>query len=125
MKILWGVIIKGIVLGVEEYIKDAYNCNELYDGIKKIKPNSHKFNDLKNKINKKDSNTEFFTKFEKLILEEEGSVEKYLMIYYHSRNYLAHNNIDMDKFFWGEDRKKTVISNVMDSVMIVLYKLAT
>lgn len=120
-----GVIIKGIVLGVEEYIRDVYECRGLYDCLKEIKPNSHEFDGLKKKIGERDSNTIFFEKFEKLILDEEDSLEKYLMLYYHSRNYLAHNNIDMTKFFWGIDGKRTVIINVLDSIMIILYKLAT
>jgi hypothetical protein len=52
------------------------------------------------------------------------SLEKYLMVYYHSRNYLAHNNIDMNNFFWGDDGQRTVISNVIDSLLIILYKLS-
>ena len=43
----------------------------------------------------------------------------------HARNYLAHNNIDMTQFFWGSDGKRTIIINVLDTVMIILYKLET
>ncbi len=117
---IMGAIIKAIVLGVEEYVKMTVD-KEFFNSLNII--SSNKFESLKNIIcPNRDEN--FFNCFKKIISKED-SLEKYLMIYYISRNYLAHNNIDMDKFFWGEDRKQTVISNVMDSVMMVLYKLAT
>jgi len=115
-----GAIIKGIVLGVEEYVKLELD-REFFNGLNII--SSNKFESLKNKMCPKKENN-FFDCFNKIILEED-SLEKYLMIYYLSRNYLAHNNIDMTKFFWGDNGKKTVIINVMDSIMIILYKLAT
>jgi hypothetical protein len=80
---------------------------------------------LQKQINLYDSNELQLCKLENLILQEESSIEKYLMIYYHARNYLAHNNIDMNKFFWGEDGSRIIISNVIDSVMIILYQLET
>jgi len=53
----------------------------------------------------------------------EISLEKYLAIYYSTRNYLAHYNIDMNKFFWGEDGQRRIISNTISSVIIILYRI--
>lgn len=122
-EILVGSLIKTVVLGIEEIILEKFNSDSLFDCLKKFKVGSHKFSELQSKIQKNDSNEEFFEKLNALILDEENSLEKYLMIYYHSRNYLAHNNIDMNKFFWGEDGNRIVIATVIDSIMIILYKL--
>jgi len=122
---IMGALIKSIILGLEEYIKDTFQCKKLDKCIRKMKVGSHKFNGLENKISAEDSNNEFFVKLEEIIINEEDSLEKYLMIYYHIRNYLAHNNIDMEKIFWKDDCKRIIISSVMDAVMIILYKLET
>jgi len=121
-----GAMIKGVVLGIEEVLKDIFDCKDgLFDCLKQLKKGSHKFKKLQKQINLYDSNELQLCKLENLILQEESSIEKYLMIYYHARNYLAHNNIDMNKFFWGEDGSRIIISNVIDSVMIILYQLET
>ena len=122
-EILVGSLIKTVVLGIEEIILKKFNSDSLFDCLKKFKVGSHKFFELQSKIRNNGSNEEFFEKLNALILNEEDSLEKYLMTYYHSRNYLAHNNIDMNKFFWGEDGKRIVIATVIDSIMIILYKL--
>ena len=124
---LLSAITKGIVLGLEEYIRDKFN-KDGFDGLKQLLENNDvKVNNLtrlRNKINNQEANEVLLCKLEKIIVKEEDSLEKYLIIYYHARNYIAHNNIDMDKFFWGEDRQRTIISNVMDSIIIILYKLS-
>ena len=60
---------------------------------------------------------------DKLICDNEQSLEQYLAIYHASRNYLAHYNIDMNKFFWGVDEERRIISNTISSVIIILYKI--
>lgn len=122
---IMGALIKSIILGLEEHIKYKLNCQKLYSFLKSMKAGSHKFNGLKKKIDDEDSNDDFFIKFNAIIIDEEDSVEKYLMLYYHARNYLAHNNIDMTQFFWGDDGKRTIITNVIDAVIILLYQLET
>ena len=78
---------------------------------------------LKEKISDKDSKELQLCKLENIILKDEESLEKYLMIYYHSRNYVAHNNISMDKFFWGENGNRIIINATLDSIIIILYKI--
>jgi len=124
---IMGAWIKSIILGLEEHIGNKFDCKKkgLFECIKKMKVGSHKFSDLRNKISDKALPNEFFDKFKKIIIEEEDSLEKYLMLYYHARNYLAHKNIDMTQFFWGSDGKRTIIINVLDAVIIILYRLET
>jgi len=45
------------------------------------------------------------------------------MIYYHSRNYLAHNNIEIHKIFEIEGGIRVIIFNIICSILIVLYRL--
>lgn len=69
------------------------------------------------------SSDELLELLNELICDSEQSLEQYLAIYHASRNYLAHYNIDMDKFFWGADGQRRIISNTISSVIIILYKI--
>lgn len=127
-EIIMGAMIKGIVLGLEELIRDALGCSELdkfkfYDNcIKKLTPGSHQLKPYYEQIHSQMSNDDFFTQLES-ICNEEISLEKLLMVYYHTRNYLAHNNIDMERFFLGENASRKIITSVIDSVIVILYVL--
>lgn len=128
-ELVMSALIKATVLGIEEVIRYKFNCTErdklnLYDKcIKKICSGSHQLKPYYDLINPVMNNEDFFMKFDELC-KMTDSLEKFLMVFYHSRNYLAHNNIDMNNFFWGDDGQRTVISNVIDSLLIILYKLS-
>lgn len=55
MKLVLGAMIKAIVLGVEEIIKEKLQCNKLYDNLKKIKSGSHLFDTFRGLIGENDS----------------------------------------------------------------------
>lgn len=119
-----GAMIRAMVLSVEEIIKEKINKQKLFENLKKLKPNSHLFCGLKSLIDEDASGNLFFEQFSNLINDESESLEKYLMIYYHARNYLAHNNIDMEQFFRSENGRKNITHNVINSVMVTLFCLA-
>lgn len=121
-------MIKGLILGIEEILKESTLCskderNGLFCYLTKLTGNISNLKKLRNKITLKDSKELQLCKLENIILGVEESLEKYLMIFYHSRNYVAHNNIALDKFFWGEDGNRTIINGALDSIMIILYKI--
>jgi hypothetical protein len=121
---IMGAMIKSIVLGVEEVIKDITKEKKLYDGLKKLAPNKELLENYKIQENKDYvSGDELLDSIDRLIVENNQSLEQYLAIYHASRNYLAHYNIDMNKFFWGEDGERRIISNTIDAVIIILYKM--
>lgn len=124
--IVLGALIKAIVLEVEVLIKDTVDCVEdgLFECLKKLKSGSYEFKRIQKLIKNKDCDSEFFGKFKKLIKEEKDSLEKYLMIYYHSRNYLAHNNTDID-YLLEEENGKRVVGHILDSVIVTLHTLET
>ncbi|AFV97889.1 MULTISPECIES: hypothetical protein [unclassified Sulfuricurvum] len=127
-EVVMGAMIKGIVLGLEELIRDELDCSGadkfyFYEKcIKKLALGSHLLKPYYVLIEPHIANSDFFTKLEVLCHENE-SLEKLLMVYYHARNYLAHNNIDMDKFFWGDDGRRNIISNVLNAIIVILYRL--
>ncbi|MGD9552823.1 MAG: hypothetical protein AB7D96_01250 [Arcobacteraceae bacterium] len=119
-----GAIIKGMVLGVEEVIKDylqerklkkCLNCLAMDEKILE----SYIIEQYKDY----NSSDELLELLDKLICDTEQSLELYLAIYHASRNYLAHYNIDMNKFFWGEDGERRIIANTIKSVIIILYRI--
>jgi hypothetical protein len=118
-----GAMVKGIVLGVEEYIVDKFKEN-FFDSLMKLSDNQNELKLLRNKINDKDPNDLFLCKLENIILKKEDSLNKYLIIYYHARNYLAHNNIDMNQFFHGRDKDRIIVGSVIDAVIIIIYLLS-
>jgi len=126
-------MIKGIVLGIEEILIDSLRIKptELIDAIqskefienKRSRTNLNKLLE-RTKMPKNDFNNKiFFDTLNKFIEEEIDTFEKYVVIFHRTRNYLAHNNINMNKFFWGEDGQKIIISGVIDSVILILYRI--
>lgn len=114
----------GVILNVEELIRRKIPDNEklgLFDCLKKIKPNSHFLTALKNKIGEFDKGDTFFIKLHDIIETEKETLEKYLMIYYHIRNYMSHCIVDIEKLFYEKDRK--IITNVLNSITLILYYL--
>ena len=112
----------GVILNVEELIRRKIPDNEklgLFDCLKKIKPDSHLLTPLKNKIGEFDKGDTFFIKLHDIIDTEKETLEKYLMIYYHIRNYMSHCIVDIEKLFYEKDRK--IITNVLNSITLILY----
>ncbi|MDO8453369.1 MAG: hypothetical protein Q7S59_02215, partial [Sulfurimonas sp.] len=125
-EVVMGAIIKGIVLGVEEHIRDWLKSENIekkdfFKCIKRFKVSSHQFEPYYKMIQPNISNNDFFVQMKKLC-EENDSLEKYLMIYYHSRNYLAHNNINMFEFFVIENDTR-LIAILLDAITIIIYLL--
>ncbi|GEM_PF-6394448 len=147
-----GAMIKGVVLGIEEHIKNITISDSLPLQLEELSNYKKLFNSIRIKEKEHQNNGDkLLALIDELIEKRElkylrlnlkwsekthqsslypfqlkqNRLEKYLAIYYGARNYLAHNNIDMNKFFWGEDGNRRIISNVIDSVMIILYKLET
>lgn len=119
-----GAIIKGIVLGIEEHIKDFIQEPKklLIKCLEKLCDDIDLFDSIRLEIKDEDKNI-LLSNLNRVCLSDDISLEKYLSIYHNSRNYLAHNNINMSKFFFGDDGSRIIISNVMDSIIIILYKL--
>jgi hypothetical protein len=119
-----GAITRSIVLSVEEVIKDYKEERKLLRCLKSLSEDEKL---LKSYIIEEyedyNSSDELLELLDKLICDNEQSLEQYLAIYHASRNYLAHYNIDMNKFFWGEDGERRIISNTISSVIIILYKI--
>lgn len=118
-----GAMIKSIVLGVEEVIRDYIKIKELDKTLEVLSDNSKLFQEYRIKKNDFSSSNELLNLLDKSIIENTDSLELYLAIYYSARNYLAHNNIDMKKFFWGEDGERRIISKTISSVIIILYRI--
>ncbi|MDD2698341.1 MAG: hypothetical protein PHF17_06030 [Arcobacteraceae bacterium] len=121
---IMGAMIKSIVLGVEEIIKDYKEEKKLLKCLESLADDENLLNTyiIKQYVDYHSSD-ELLELLDKLISEKNQSVEQYLAIYHASRNYLAHYNIDMHKFFWGEDGERRIISNTIDAVIIILYKM--
>jgi len=115
-------MIKGIVLGLEEYIKYDIKENTFDKCLEKLSIDKVLFQNIRIKQKEYDDGNELLDLINNLTKKEE-SLEKYLAIYYSARNYLAHYNLNMDKFFWGDDGERLIVSNVIDSVLIILYKI--
>jgi len=115
-------MIKGIILGVEEYIKYDIKEDTFDRCLEKLSNDKGLFQDIRIKQKEYNDGNELLNLINNLT-EKEENLEKYLAIYYSARNYLAHYNMNMDKFFWGNDGKRLIISNVIDSVLIILYKI--
>lgn len=121
-----GAMIRNMVLEVEKIIRDSLSkppkylnqClekldiyNELFDAIR-LECMYYK---------KSESCKQSITQINNIITTKEDSLEKYFAIYYHSRNYLAHDKIDMDMFFWSNN--KIIASSTINAVIIILYRV--
>lgn len=125
-ELIIGAMIRNMVLEIEEILKESTICNEderngLFCYLNKLTSKDKKLKRLRDKINTKHSKEQQLNKLENRILCEEESFEKYLMIFYHSRNYLAHNQININKLFWENERR--IASYTINSVMIILYRI--
>lgn len=121
-----GAIIKSFVLGVEEVIKDYVEEKKLIKCLKSLADDKELFETyIIKEYEDYQSSDELLELLDKLIFENNQSLEQYLAIYHASRNYLAHYNIDMNKFFWGEDGERRIISNTIDAVLIILFRIET
>lgn len=118
---LMGTIARNMVLSVEEVIKDYKEERKLLRCLKSLSEDKILFESYI--IEGYNSSDELLELLNELICDNEQSLEQSLAIYLASRNYLAHYNIDMDKFFWGEDGQRRIISNTISSVIIILYRI--
>lgn len=121
---LMGTIARNMVLSLEEVIKDYKEERKLLRCLESISEDkillkSYIIEEYKDY----NSSDELLELLDKLICDNEQSLEQYLAIYHASRNYLAHYNIDMNKFFWGVDGQRRIISNTISSVIIILYRI--
>lgn len=124
-EVVMGSLTRSTMLDVEEVLRGKIGCTSpsLYkDCIKKICVGSHLLKTYYDLITPDMQNDDFFIELKKLC-EVSDSLEKYLMIYYHSRNYLAHKNIDMHEFFRVEDGNRVIIYNVISSMLVILYHI--
>lgn len=121
---LMGTIARSIVLSVEELIKDYKEERKLLDCLKSLSEDEKLFESYVIKEYRDyNSSDELLELLNELICDNEQSLEQYLAIYHASRNYLAHFNIDMNKFFWGENGQRRIISNTISSIIIILYRI--
>lgn len=118
---LMGTIARNMVLSLEEVIKDYKEERKLLRCLKSFSEDKILFESYI--IEGYNSSDELLELLDKLICDNEQSLEQYLAIYLASRNYLAHYNIDMDKFFWGLDGERRIISNTISSVIVILYRI--
>jgi len=121
---IMSTIARSIVLSVEEVIKNYKEERKLLRCLESISEDkillkSYIIEEYKDY----NSSDELLELLDKLICDNEQSLEQYLAIYHASRNYLAHYNIDMNKFFWGVDGERRIISNTISSVIIILYRI--
>lgn len=118
---LMGTIARNMVLSLEEVIKDYKEERKLLRCLKSLSEDKILFESYI--IEGYNSSDELLELLNELICDNEQSLEQSLAIYLASRNYLAHYNIDMNKFFWGEDGQRRIISNTISSVIIILYRI--
>lgn len=116
-ELVMGAMIRNMVLEVEEIIKGK---NDLVSFLKSIALNKEDFQSKK--VNRGDCKTgqEYLEKTLDFINEKE-TFDKYLLIYHTVRNYLAHHNINMDDFFWSNN--KIIASSTINAVIIILYRV--
>jgi len=124
-ELVMGAMVKAIVLGIEEIIKSKLLTTKQFDKyLEQLTNHGDLFQSIRIKDGQYSNGNTLLNLLNKVITENEESLERYLAVYYSSRNYLAHYNIDMDKFFWGEDRQRIILINLIDSIIIILYKLS-
>lgn len=121
---LMGTIARSMVLNLEEVIKDYKEERKLLKCLRELAQNKELFETyIIKEYDDYNSSNELLEKLDRLICDYAQSLEQSLGIYYASRNYLAHYNIDMNKFFWGVDGQRRIISNTINSVIVILYKI--
>lgn len=115
----------GVILNTEIFIKEKVvnNKNSLTARLKYSSKFDKDLIDLYEGILPKYAKgDDFFNNYYKLI-DKEDSIEKCLMLYIHSRNYVAHNLVDFENFFYENERK--LINVVFNSILTILYYIET
>ena len=114
----------GVILNTEIFIKERSSIDNgnLFKHVTNLSENidSQLLEEYRDIMPFNATENEFFENYYKLI-EKEDSLEKYFMIYIHARNYIAHNIVNFEKFFYENDRK--VITNILNSISLILYYL--
>ena len=109
-----------VILNTEIFIKEKLDINgNLFKGLEN-KLNKLLLDEYQKIIPRDASGIVFFEGYYKLI-NKENSLEKCFMLYIHSRNYVAHNLVDFEKFFYENNRK--VINTILNSILTILYYL--
>lgn len=116
----------GVILNLEIFIKEKLS---MYEGVlfKRLENLTDrldipKLKAYRNMFPFNATGENFFNNYYELI-DKEDSIEKCLMLYIHARNYVAHNLVDFEKFFYENERK--LISIVLDSILTILYYIET
>lgn len=115
----------GVILNTEFFIKEKVvnNKNSLTAKLKYSgKFDKNLLDIFETIVPKYAKEDDFFNNYYKLI-EKEDSIEKCLMLYIHARNYIAHNLVDFEKFFYENERK--LINVVLNSILTILYYIET
>ncbi|QIW10684.1 hypothetical protein [Francisella sp. LA112445] len=111
---------------IEEY-NDISQIQEKVNNLNESVKLDKKDNILKQKINfyinklKPENKSEI--KKDIISLIENSPIEKHLMIYYHFRNYFAHNHVNVDELIWSESGE--YIRTILESAIITIYFVAT
>jgi len=117
----------GVILNTEIFIKEKLTVfnGALFNGLIKLKDrlNIVLMKEYRTMIPKDAAGEDFFNNYYELIDNKEDSIEKCLMLYIHARNYVAHNLVDFEKFFYENERK--LINVVLNSVLTILYYIET
>lgn len=119
-------LIKNFILEIESLIidnipKPLQERDNLFNRLKNIKAENI-LTEYRNLI-KQNANWSEFSAGIKAIEKENDSIEKYLMIYYHFRNYFAHNHVNVDELIWSENGE--YIRTILESAIITIYFVAT
>ncbi len=117
--ILMAAMIKGIVLGLEENIRDnlPHKPKKFDKCLAELADDASTFEKIRIKQSQYTTAGTLLELIEKLIASNENTLEKYLAVFYAIRNYVAHFNIDMDRFFWGNDGKRTTVSTLINAIL--------
>lgn len=111
-----------MVLNLEPKIKELSNEEDLNsDLVKHLKSFDSLNNCLIGTYLYKDIK-DFFDKFDKIKGQNE-SIEKYLMIYRSSRNYLAHAKVDYFKLFDEDNYIKDIIHSILITIFFLIKKV--
>ena len=112
--------LRSLVIDFEKIIRNYLKCKDttvLYDCIKNLNNDSKIFENLKNKLFIKNDILNSLND----IIKENESIEKYMLIYYSARNYIAHQKIDVKEFFWSKNQTKESVRYILYSIIILIY----
>lgn len=96
--------------------KDSFLQEKINAFLDSFKPKTKDNND-----NEYDENEELKENITNLL--KNRHIEKHLMIYYHFRNYFAHNSVNVDELIWSDERK--YVRAILESAIITIYHVAT